>query len=64
MDARSGGYRVCGELKWTYPGLGKELPVLAWMLMVYVLSLPQSVVLWTEPEEPAGELAEVRAGSR
>jgi hypothetical protein len=45
--------------KWTYPGIGKELPVLAWILLVYVLSLPQSVVLWTQPEEPVGELAEV-----
>ena len=52
------------SLKWTYPGLGKELPVLVWMLVVYVLSLPQSVVLWTETTEPVGELAEVRAGSR
>jgi hypothetical protein len=49
-------------LSWTYPGLGKQLPVLVWMLVVYVLSLPQAVVLWTEPEGPAGELAEVRAG--
>ncbi|MGA8938033.1 MAG: hypothetical protein WB439_02600 [Acidobacteriaceae bacterium] len=48
------------SLKWTYPGLGKELPVLVWILVVYVLSLPQAVVLWTEPEGPAGELGEVR----
>ena len=38
--------------------------VMFWILLVVTLSLPQSVVLWTEPEEPAGELAEIRAGSR
>jgi hypothetical protein len=37
------------SLNWTYAWLGKELPVLAWVLLVFVLSLPQSVVLWTEP---------------
>lgn len=52
------------SLNWTYPALGRELPVLLWMLVVYVLSLPQAVVLWTEPDEPAGELGEVRAGSK
>jgi hypothetical protein len=56
------------SLNWTHPGarwdLGSQLPMLVWMLVVYVLSLPQTVVLWTEPEEPAGELVEVRAGPR
>jgi hypothetical protein len=56
------------SLNWTHSGarldLGSQLPVLVWMLVVYVLSLPQSVVLWTEPEGPAGELAEIRAGLR
>jgi hypothetical protein len=51
------------SLSWTYPGLGRQLPMLVWMLVVYVLSLPQAVVLWTEPEGPVGELAEVRAGA-
>jgi hypothetical protein len=51
-------------LNWTYPSLGKHLPVLVWMLVVYVLSLPQSVVLWTEPQPPAEELAEVPAPAR
>ena len=37
---------------------------LLWLFLLYVLSLPQAVVLWTEPEGPAGELAEVRAGAR
>ncbi len=56
------------SLAWTHPGarwdLGKQMPVLVWMLLVYVLSLPQAVVLWTEPPAPAEELAEVRAGAR
>jgi hypothetical protein len=34
------------------------------LFLLYVLSLPQSVVLWTEPQEPAEELAEVRSGTR
>ena len=29
---------------------------LLWVFLLYVLSLPQAVVLWTEPGEPAGEL--------
>lgn len=35
-------------------------PLLLWAFLVYMLSLPQSVVLWTEPDHP-GELAEVRS---
>ncbi|MGD0647987.1 MAG: hypothetical protein ABR971_08340 [Acidobacteriaceae bacterium] len=34
------------------------------LLLLCVLSLPQAVVLWTEPQAPAGELAAVRAGAR
>ncbi len=56
------------SLNWTGPGakwdLGKQLPVLVWILLVYVLSLPQAVLLWTEPPEPAGELTEVPATTR
>jgi hypothetical protein len=42
------------SLHWTYPSnlwLNAKLPVLAMVLLVYVLSLPQAVVLWTEPED-------------
>jgi hypothetical protein len=56
------------SLTWTRPGavwdVGKDLPVLAWILLVYVLSLPQAVVLWTEAPGAAEELAVVRAGIR
>lgn len=56
------------SLNWTHPGarwdMGKQLPMLVWMLVVYVLSLPQAVVLWTESPGPAEELSEVRAGVR
>jgi len=38
------------SLNWTYPWLNAKLPVLAMVVLVYVLSLPQAVVLWTEPE--------------
>jgi hypothetical protein len=37
---------------------------LLWLLMLYVLSIPLAVVLRTEPQGPAEELAEVRAGRR
>jgi hypothetical protein len=37
---------------------------LLWLFLLYVLSLPQAVVLWTEPQGPAEELAVVRAGVR
>lgn len=48
------------SLNWTYAWIGTRGPMLAWMLLVYVLSLPQCVLLWTEPEEPAGELVAVK----
>ncbi len=54
----------CLSLNWTNPWLSARLPILAWILLVYVLSLPQSVVLWTEPQPPAEELAEVPAPAR
>jgi hypothetical protein len=38
--------------------------ILFWILLVVVLSLPQSVVLWTEPQVPSEELAEGRTGTR
>jgi hypothetical protein len=40
------------SLNWTFAWFGLHGPVLAWILLVYVLSLPQSVLLWTEPEAP------------
>jgi hypothetical protein len=52
------------SLNWIGVWVSLRVPVLVCMLMVYVLSLPQSVVLWMEPEGPAGELSEVRAGVR
>jgi hypothetical protein len=40
------------SLNWTYPWLNDKLPVLAMVVLVYVLSLPQAVLLWTEPAYP------------
>jgi hypothetical protein len=37
----------------------RATPPLLWAFFVYVLSLPQCVLLWTEPDEPAGELRPV-----
>ena len=33
-------------------------PALAWFVLIYILSLPQCVLLWTEPDQP-GELAAI-----
>ena len=38
-------------LHWTNSWIAEKLPVLAMVVLVYVLSLPQAVVLWTEPED-------------
>lgn len=48
-------------LTWSYAPkrMEPEAPILLWFLLVFVLSLPQAVLLWTEPVTPAGELAEV-----
>ena len=29
-------------------------PLLLWTMLVFTLSLPQSILLWTEPDPPAG----------
>jgi hypothetical protein len=47
-------------LCWQPDWLIHKSPILLWLLLVYVLSLPQSVLLWMEPTEPAGELEVVR----
>ncbi len=52
------------SLHWTDAWLSAKLPVLAMVVLVYVLSLPQAVVLWTEPQGPAEELAMVQPGTR
>jgi hypothetical protein len=49
---------------WAPAWLADKTLFLLWLFLLYVLSLPQAVVLWTEPQEPAEELAEVRTGAR
>jgi hypothetical protein len=39
--------------------LSNKGPILAWTLLVYVLSLPQSVLLWTEPNAPTADIIEI-----
>lgn len=41
--------------------LMRESPLVVWLLLVTALSLPQSVLLWTEPDEPAAELRALEA---
>ena len=43
---------------WAPARLEYEAPLLAWLLLVVTLSLPQAVLLWTEPAIP-GELTEM-----
>ncbi len=45
-----------GAWLWRPLLLEHETPVLLWLLLVFVLSLPQAVLLWTEPAPPEGEL--------
>jgi hypothetical protein len=47
------------SLNWNYAWFISRGPVLSWTLLVYVLSLPQSVLLWIEPNEPVAELIEL-----
>ena len=44
--------------------LADKTLLLLWLFLLYVLSLPQAVVLWTEPQGPAEEMAEVPATGR
>jgi hypothetical protein len=45
---------------WAAAWIADKTLFLLWLFLLYVLSLPQAVVLWTEPQGPVGELAEVR----
>jgi hypothetical protein len=47
---------------WAATWVADKTLFLLWLFLLYVLSLPQAVVLWTEA--PAEELAEVRTGMR
>lgn len=49
---------------WAAGWLADKTLFLLWVFLLYVLSLPQAVVLWTEPQGPASELAEVMVGGR
>jgi hypothetical protein len=41
---------------WAPAWIADKTLFLLWVFLLYVLSLPQAVVLWTEPGEPVGEL--------
>lgn len=43
--------------------LSTKGPILAWLLLIYVLSLPQSVLLWTEPNAPTADIIEIPSAS-
>ncbi len=49
---------------WGAAWLADRTLFLLWLFLLYVLSLPQAVVLWTEPQGPAEELVEVGAATR
>ncbi len=56
------GYFLVTE--WSAAWIADKTLFLLWLFLLYVLSLPQAVVLWTEPQGPAEELAMVQAGMR
>ena len=49
---------------WAATWIADKTLFLLWLFLLYVLSLPQAVVLWTEAPGPAEELGVVRAGVR
>ena len=50
--------------EWTLTFFEQSMPTLLWGLFVYALSLPQSIILWSEPEPLSeGSLTLVEAGS-
>ncbi len=51
-------------MEWAAAWIADRTLFLLWLFLLYVLSLPQAVVLWTEPQGPAEELAMVQAGMR
>ena len=50
-------------MSWTLAFVQHNAATLLWSLVVYVMSLPQSVILWTEPE-PMGEGGLMLVGSK
>lgn len=44
---------------WAVPWVSSRVPFLIWLMLVYVLSLPQAVLLWTEPQPSVAELIEM-----
>lgn len=49
---------------WAAAWIADRTLFLLWLFLLYVLSLPQAVVLWTEPQAPVEELVEVGAAMR
>jgi hypothetical protein len=45
------------DTTWIY----SRVPFIIWLMVVYVLSLPQAVLLWTEPLTPVADLIEMPA---
>ncbi len=40
-------------MEWAAAWIAGRTLFLLWLFLLYVLSLPQAVVLWTEPQGPA-----------
>ena len=41
--------------------ISSRVPFMIWLMLIYVISLPQAVLLWTEPQAPVADLIEMPA---
>jgi hypothetical protein len=51
------GFAIVGywlSLHWAYSWINGRLPTLTMVVLIYVLTLPQAILLWTEPDMDAG----------
>lgn len=46
---------------WDATWTSRRVPFMIWLMLTYVLSLPQAVLLWTEPQPPMADLIEMPA---
>ncbi len=52
------------SLSWAYDWVSAHTPVLAWAVLIYIFSLPQSVLLWTDAGAPQAEVLEMQVAEQ
>lgn len=55
------GCAYWGVATWAAPWISSKGPFIIWLMLIYVLSLPAAVLLWTEPQPPVDDLIEMPA---